>query len=97
MTLSETKDDLRQVAESHGWSVNGIDVYELEASEKRLKPEEDYTVFRPEDAELNDTIEDVHQQVERLKPSRAVFDLIHCPRCGSLPKIHSGTVVRSWL
>ena len=74
VTLSETKDELRQVAESHGWSLNGIDVYELEASEKRLKPEEDYTVFRPEDAELNDTIEDVYRQVERLKPSRAVFD-----------------------
>jgi circadian clock protein KaiC len=43
VTLSETKDELRQVAESHGWSLNGIDVYELEASEKRLKPEEDYT------------------------------------------------------
>jgi circadian clock protein KaiC len=74
VTLSETKDELHQVAESHGWSLRGIDLYELEASEKRLKPEEDYTVFRPEDAELNDTIEDVYQQVERLKPSRAVFD-----------------------
>jgi circadian clock protein KaiC len=74
VTLSETKDELREVAESHGWSLDRIDLYELAAAEKRLKPEEDYTVFRPEDAELNDTIEDVYRQVERLKPSRAVFD-----------------------
>ena len=74
VTLSETKEELRQVAESHGWSLSGIDMYELESSEKRLKPEEDYTVFRPEDAELNDTVEDVYQQVDRLKPNRAVFD-----------------------
>lgn len=74
VTLSETKDELNHVAESHGWSLHGIDLYELEATEKRLKPEEEYTVFRPEDAELTDTIQDVYQQVENIKPSRVVFD-----------------------
>jgi circadian clock protein KaiC len=74
VTLSETKDELGDVAESHGWSLQGIDLYELEATEKRLKPEEEYTVFRPEDAELTDTIRDVYQQVEQIKPSRVVFD-----------------------
>jgi circadian clock protein KaiC len=49
-------------------------LYELEATERRFKPEEEYTVFRPEDAELADTIQDVYQQVERIQPSRVVFD-----------------------
>jgi len=74
VTLSETKDELWHVAESHGWSLDGINLYELEATEKRLKPEWDYTVFRPEDAELIDTIQDVYRQVETIKPSRVVFD-----------------------
>jgi circadian clock protein KaiC len=74
VTLSESKDELGDVAESHGWSLEGIDLYELEATQKRLKPEEEYTVFRPEDAELTDTIQDVYQQVENIKPSRVVFD-----------------------
>jgi len=74
VTLSETKDELRDVAESHGWSLHGVESYELEATEKRLKPEEEYTVFRPEDAELTDTIQDVYQQVENIQPNRVVFD-----------------------
>ena len=61
VTLSETKDELGDVAESHEWSLQGIDLYELEANENRLKPEQEYTVFHPEDAELTDT-------------SRVVFD-----------------------
>ena len=76
VTLSETKDELSDVAESHGWSLQGLDLYELEATEQRLKPEEEYTVFRPEDAELSNTIEDVYQQVERLRPTRVVFDSV---------------------
>ena len=74
VTLSETKDELTHVAESHGWSLHGIGLYELDAAEKRLKPEWEYTVFRPEDAELTDTIQDVYQRVETIKPSRVVFD-----------------------
>src|SRR5205807_8306798 len=74
VTLSESKDELSDVAESHGWSLEGIELYELEATESRLKPEAEYTVFRPEDAELIDTIQDVYQQVEDIKPSRVVFD-----------------------
>ena len=29
ITLSETTDELRTVAQSHGWSLDGIDVYQL--------------------------------------------------------------------
>ena len=45
VTLSETKEELQEVAESHGWSLDGIDLYELGSSEARLKPEQEYTVF----------------------------------------------------
>jgi circadian clock protein KaiC len=74
VTLSETEDELRQVAESHGWSLDGINLYELNAAEGRLKPEEEYTVFRPEDVELTEMIEVVYAEVEQVKPSRVVFD-----------------------
>ena len=36
VTLSETKEELLQVAESHGWSLDGIDLYELGASQARM-------------------------------------------------------------
>ena len=30
VTLSETKEEMREVAQSHGWSLEGIDLYQLE-------------------------------------------------------------------
>lgn len=74
VTLSETKEELQEVAESHGWSLDGIDLYELGASEARLKPEQEYTVFHPEEIELTETVQSVYDEVERIKPSRVVFD-----------------------
>jgi circadian clock protein KaiC len=74
VTLSETKDELEDVAESHGWSLRGVDLCELDAAKRRLTRAEEYTVFRPEDAELAETIDGVYQQVERIQPSRVVFD-----------------------
>ena len=74
VTLSETKEELLAVAESHGWSLDGIDLYELEASQARLKPEQEYTVFHPEEVELTETVQQVYAEVERIKPTRVVFD-----------------------
>jgi circadian clock protein KaiC len=74
VTLSETKEELQEVAESHGWSLDGIDLYELGSSEARLKPEQEYTVFHPEEIELTETAQSDYDEVERIKPSRVVFD-----------------------
>jgi circadian clock protein KaiC len=74
VTLSETKEELLAVAESHGWSLDGIDLYELDASQARLKPEQEYTVFHPEEVELTETAQQVYAEVERIKPMRVVFD-----------------------
>jgi circadian clock protein KaiC len=74
VTLSETREELVEVARSHGWSLDGIDLYELESAESRLKPEEDYTVFHPEEVELVRTMKDVFDAVERINPTRTVFD-----------------------
>ncbi len=74
VTLSETKEELLQVAESHGWSLDGIDLYELGASQARLEPDQDYTVFHPEEVELTETAQHVYAEVERIKPQRVVFD-----------------------
>jgi circadian clock protein KaiC len=74
VTLSETKEELLSVADSHGWSLDGIDLYELEANLARLKPEQEYTVFHPEEVELTEVAEQVYAEVERIKPARVVFD-----------------------
>src|SRR5580704_1443306 len=53
VTLSESKTELLEIAESHGWSLDGIDVFELAPGEKQLKPEAQYTVFNPSEIEMS--------------------------------------------
>ena len=74
ITLSESKDELLEIAESHGWSLDEIDLFELVADETRLQAETQYTVFSPSEIELADTTNAVLAEVERLQPARVVFD-----------------------
>ncbi len=74
VTLSESKTELLEIAESHGWSLDGIEVFELAPDENQLKPEAQYTVFNPSEIELSDTTNAVLAEVEKLQPARVVFD-----------------------
>lgn len=74
VTLSETKKELHKVARSHGWSLDGVTIYELIPGEESLKPDEQYTMFHPSEVELGDTTKAVLEEVERLNPRRVVFD-----------------------
>src|SRR6202049_719778 len=74
VTFSETEDEVRAVAESHGWALDGIHLQELSTLGDRLKNEEQYTVFQPADVELSETVQRVIDDVRRLKPQRVVID-----------------------
>jgi circadian clock protein KaiC len=74
VTLSETQEEIRAVAESHGWSLDGVDIRELVPSEQTLSPGEQYTVFHPSEVELSETTRRILEDVEQLKPARIVFD-----------------------
>ena len=73
-TLSETEEELRSVAASHGWSLDGVTIRELVPSEDSLQPDEQYTMFHPSEVELSETTKTVLADVERIKPARVVFD-----------------------
>jgi circadian clock protein KaiC len=73
VTLSETHDELNAVAESHGWSLDGIAIHEL-SSDASLRSDTQYTVFHPSEVELGDTMNTVLQTLERVRPRRVVFD-----------------------
>lgn len=73
ITLSETTTELTGVAESHGWSLDGIDLYQLAATET-ARPEDQYTLYHPAEVELGETIKNVLEAVERVRPARIVFD-----------------------
>jgi circadian clock protein KaiC len=74
VTLSETAEEIRAVAQSHGWSLDGIAIRELIAAESPLEPGEQYTVFHPSEIELSETTRKIVEDVERKKPTRVVFD-----------------------
>lgn len=73
VTLSETAEELRASAQSHGWSLEGIEVFELAATPGE-EPEDAYTLFHPAEVELQQTVGAVLEAVERYGPSRVVFD-----------------------
>ncbi|HTJ97821.1 MAG TPA: ATPase domain-containing protein [Rhodocyclaceae bacterium] len=73
LALSETAEELRIVAASHGWSLDGLNVLEL-VSEEGLSPELEQSILYPAELELGETTRNVMAHVEELKPSRVVFD-----------------------
>nr|MDQ2999084.1 AAA family ATPase [Chloroflexota bacterium] len=74
ITLSETAEELRAVAASHGWSLDGVDLVELIPSDDSLTPDSQYTMFHPSEVELAETTKAVLAEVERINPQRVVFD-----------------------
>lgn len=74
ITLSETKEELAMVADSHGWDLGKIHLFELSAVEEKLKGETESTFFHPSEVELNRTTKALLDEVERVKPARVVFD-----------------------
>jgi circadian clock protein KaiC len=74
VTLSETTGELLASAQSHGWTLEGIDIHEVLPSESALDPDEQYTIFHPTEVELGRTTQQIVEAVERVKPSRLVID-----------------------
>jgi circadian clock protein KaiC len=74
ITLSETQRELRLVAKRHGWSLQGLDVFELVPPETTLDPERELTVFHPAEMELSETTKLIFDRVEQINPTRVVLD-----------------------
>ena len=74
ISLAENALELRSVAESHGWSTEGIYIHEVIPSESMLDPNEQYTMFHPSEVELGSTTQEILSAVEKMKPTRVVLD-----------------------
>jgi circadian clock protein KaiC len=74
ITLSETSEELRAGAKSHGWSLDGMEIVELIAEESDLDSEAQITMYHASEVELAETTKRVLAAVQQLQPSRVVFD-----------------------
>jgi len=73
VTLSESREELAQVAMSHGWSLDGIDVVELPVDESEGTGEA-YTIFHPAEVELQVVVDRMFSVVERSGARLVVLD-----------------------
>lgn len=74
ITLSETEDELRVSAASHGWSLDGIDLFELVPPESLLDEEQQQSLLYSSDLELGETTRRIFEVFERVQPARVVLD-----------------------
>ncbi len=73
VTLSESSSELAQVAASHGWTLDGLEIFDL-VSDEGLSPDTEQTILHSSDMELGETTREVMDVVRRLRPARVVFD-----------------------
>jgi circadian clock protein KaiC len=74
VTLSETEAELRDTAASHGWSLDGLTVFELVPPENLLDENQQQSLLYSSDLELGETTRLILEAVERVSPSRVVID-----------------------
>ncbi len=73
ISLSETGAELEAVARSHGWSLEGISMFEMQSAEQFSRDSEN-TLFEPSEVELREVMQRLLTDIERVKASRIVFD-----------------------
>ncbi len=74
VTLSETREELELVAASHGWSLDDVDVIELEAVDGIFGSGREQSILHAWETELGETIRLIEGEVDRVRPTRVVFD-----------------------
>ena len=74
ITLSETRDEIEEVARSHGWSLENLEIVELSALDEKIAVEAQSTLFHPSEVELTETTKYLLEAVERANPDRVALD-----------------------
>lgn len=74
ITLSETEEELRATASSHGWSLDGIDIFELLPPESLLDEDQQQSLLYSSDLELGETTKRIFSAFEAVGPIRVVLD-----------------------
>ena len=74
VTLSETEEELRGTAQSHGWDLTGLKIFELVPPESLLDENQQQSLLYSSDLELGETTRLIFDAVRDLKPDRVVID-----------------------
>jgi circadian clock protein KaiC len=98
VTLSETEEELRAMAKSHGFDLDGVTIRELVPPEESLQPAEQYTMFHPAEVELSETTRTILQDVARTWNASSPPAWCSTPSrsCGSSRAIRCATAASCW-
>lgn len=72
--LSETRGQLAAIARSFGWTLDGVEIYEMRRRGDAEQPRAAYTVFSPSEVELDEIAREIYEQLDRVQPTRLVLD-----------------------
>ncbi len=73
ITLSETVNELKAVAQSHDWTLSGIDLFEM-VPEDEFSTDHEQSLLHPSEVELGETVRGIIELVEKTNPTRVVLD-----------------------
>lgn len=74
LTLSETRDELEATFHSHGWSMEGVEIVELNVSGEGGDLAEEYTMFHSAEVELRALMRRILEEADRTGARRLVID-----------------------
>jgi circadian clock protein KaiC len=75
LSLAETTEQLKRIADSYGWKLDGIAIHEMRRGHRSGGDERaGYTVFSPSEVELEETTREIVEEFERIQPTRLVLD-----------------------
>jgi circadian clock protein KaiC len=74
ITLSESEQELRKTAASHGWSLEGVTI--LQVTPLEADPEQQQGLLHPSEVELGHTIKLIMDKIDQEKPARLVIDAL---------------------
>jgi circadian clock protein KaiC len=75
ITLSETEEELRESAASHGWAFEPpVEIFELVPPESLLDDDQQQSLLYSSDLELGETTKRVFEAIEQAQPQRVVLD-----------------------
>lgn len=86
VTFFQSRMELQQLASSHGWSLDGVELLEL-PEHIRDDAEREQTVFSPAEVEITELADAVLDGIEEHQPDRVVIDSIS--ELATLAETHS--------
>lgn len=76
ISLAEAREDLIEVAHSHGWSLEGVALHEVTAEEAARRLGGVQTVFPTAEVELTEVTDEIIQRLFETRPQRVLFDAV---------------------